>query len=123
MLYVPTLSASLSPSGRAKNCWAMAKVSSTRCCGTPWLATTRKPGVLAGAGDRTRKRRCRPRLAGEVGADVEHRDTTVIRRLDLGGIETHLMSHNAAVSYARSVSSMRTMRAWACGERTIDAYA
>src|SRR5207249_11440037 len=43
MLYLPTLSASLSPSGRAKNCWATAKVSLTRGCGTPRLATTRNP--------------------------------------------------------------------------------
>src|SRR6266850_6266729 len=43
MLYLPTLSASLSPSGRAKNFSVTAKVSSTRCGGTPWLATTRNP--------------------------------------------------------------------------------
>src|SRR5262245_61637781 len=43
MLYVPILSASLSLSGRAKNCSATAKVSSTRCGATPWLATTRNP--------------------------------------------------------------------------------
>ncbi len=49
-----------------------------------------KPGVFAGAGDGTRQRRRCPGLAGEIRADIKHRDTAVVRRLGLGGSETHV---------------------------------
>jgi hypothetical protein len=49
-----------------------------------------KPGVFTGAGDGTRQRRRRPRLAGEIRADIKHRDTAVARRLGLSGSETHV---------------------------------
>jgi hypothetical protein len=51
-----------------------------------------KPGVFAGAGNGTRQRRGRARLAGEIRADIEHRNAALSRGLGLGCCETHVMS-------------------------------
>src|SRR5215471_10806702 len=47
-----------------------------------------KPGVFASASDRTRQRRSRSRVAGEIRADIEHRNAA--RGLGLGCCETHV---------------------------------
>jgi len=61
-----------------------------------------KPGVFAGASDRTRQRRCRSRLAGEIRADIEHRNAALARGLGLGGSEIHVMSHNLCLRGPRA---------------------
>ena len=43
-----------------------------------------KPGVFAGAGNRARQRRRRPRLAGEIRADIEHGNAAMGRRVGFG---------------------------------------
>src|SRR2546422_3377038 len=48
------------------------------------------PGALAGAGGGTRKGRRRARLAGEIRADIEHRNAAMARGLGVGGSETHV---------------------------------
>src|SRR6266446_2904702 len=48
-----------------------------------------KPGVFTGAGDGPRQRRRRSRLAGEIRADVEHRNAALARGLRVGGSEAH----------------------------------
>ena len=77
MLYLPILSASLSASGRAKNCAATAKVSSTRRARHAVIGDHEKPGVFAGARDGARERRCGAGIAGEIRPDVEHRNAAV----------------------------------------------
>ncbi len=52
-----------------------------------------KPGVFAGASDGTRQRRCRARLAGEIRADIEHRNAALVRGL---------MSHNRGLHGSRA---------------------
>src|SRR5262245_44460971 len=51
-----------------------------------------KPGIFAGAGDGPRQRRRRAGLAGEIRADIEHRNAVRAGELGPGVGETHLVS-------------------------------
>src|SRR6185503_12716711 len=54
------------------------------------IGNDEKPGVFAGAGNSTRQRRRRPRLAGEIRADIEHGNAAMGRGVGLGCCETHV---------------------------------
>src|SRR5262249_23759901 len=72
-----------------------------------------KPGVFAGSGNGTRQRRGRACLAGEIRADIEHRNAAVSRGLGLGGGETH-----GSVMSARSRSCSGSPRSLCDGQTT-----
>src|SRR5687768_946141 len=54
------------------------------------IGNDEKPGVFAGAGNGTRQRRRRPRIAGEIRADIEHGNSAMCQWLGLGCCETHV---------------------------------
>jgi hypothetical protein len=61
-----------------------------------------KPGVVAGARDGPRQRRCRSCLAAEIRAEIEHRNAALARRPGLGGRQTHVMSHTRGLRGSRA---------------------
>src|SRR5207249_10110242 len=54
------------------------------------IGSAKNPGAFAGGGNGPRLRRRRPRAAGEIRADFEHRNAAMARGLGVGGSETHV---------------------------------
>ena len=102
MLYLPILSASLSAFGAREELLGDGEGVVDQMLRHAVIGDDEKPGVFAGAGDGPRQRRRRSRLAGEIRADIEHRNAALARGIGLGGSETHVMSHNCCLRGSRA---------------------